>query len=329
MRLASSLLLASLLLATARAEPAPTPADQDLAAARELYTARRDAEAQAALEKIVAAAPQNHEAVYLLGRLAKRRRDWPTVVGFYERCVEIAPTAALYWADLGEAYGALAAKAGLFQQMSLARKCRNALEKAVALAPDELTYREGLIEFYEKAPSVAGGGRDRALAQAEAVATRDPFAGALLIGGIQARAHNATAAEKAYQQAAKLRPEADEPLAGLGLLYADDGRYAEAFAQFDALLIRRADNLAALYQLGRIAALSGERLEQGEAALRRYLDAPAQPAGQPTKAHAQYRLGDILARRGQTAEARAAYKTALELDPKLKPAADALARLPQ
>ncbi len=315
-----------LLVATTVLHAAP-PAAADLAAARAFFTARRDAEAQSALDHLLLADPTNHEAVYLLGRLAKRRGDWRTVAERYERCTQLAPTVALYWADLGEAYGKLAGKAGVFQQLGLARKCRAALEQAVALAPTELEYRRGLIEFYEQAPFVAGGGRDKALAQAAAIAAHDPYASALATGGIHARAKNWTEAERAFRSAAALRPDATEPEAALGLLFADQGRHAEAFTAFDGILGREPDNLLALYQLGRVAAISGQRLPEGEAALRRYLAQPTHPAGQPTNAHAQYRLGELLARRGDTAGARAAYQDALRLDPGLKPAAEALGHL--
>ncbi len=296
-------------------------------AALEAFTARRDAEAQVAFEQLLAADPADHEAVYHLGRLAKRRGDWATVAAQYQRCTQLAPTVALYWADLGEAYGKLATKAGIFQQLGLARKCRHALEKAVELAPDNLEYREGLIAYYEQAPAIAGGGRDNALAQAAEIARLAPFAGAMISGGIHARAKNTAAAEGAYREALRLAPEADEPLAALGLLHADAARFAEAFACFDQLLARNADNFAALYQLGRISALSGERLADGEAALRRYLAQPSTPAGQPTAAHARLRLGEILARRGDKTAARAEFEAALQLDPALKPAADGLRKL--
>ena len=320
-------LLSLVLLAAIAALPAAPAPSVDLEAARSLYTARRDAEARAALDHLLAADPTNHEAIYLLGRLAKRRGDWKTVAERYERCTQIAPTMALYWADLGEAYGKLANKAGVFHQLGLARKCRAALERAVALAPADLEFRHGLIEFYEEAPFIAGGGRDKALAQAAAIAPHDPYASALATGGIHSRAKNWTEAERAFRSAAALRPDSTEPEAALGLLFADQGRPAEAFAAFDRVLAREPDNLVALYQLGRVAALSGQRLAEGEAALRRYLEQPSHPAGQPTNAQAQYRLGELLARRGDTAGARAAYEAALRLDPGLKPAAEALRRL--
>ena len=305
------------------AEPtAPT-----LAEARELYTARRDAEAQAAFERILAADPANHDAVYHLGRLAKRRGDWATAAKHFEHCTALIPTTALYWADLADAYGKLATNAGLFAQLGWARKCRAALEKAIALAPEDLEYRRGLAEFYEKAPGIAGGGRDKALAQAAEIARRDAYAGAQLTGGIQFRARNWAEAETAFLAAATLRPDAAEPIAALGLLYTDQGRHAEAFAQFDRLLARQPDDFAALYQLGRVAAVSGQRLADGAAALHRYLAQPNLPGELPRPQHAHYRFGQILARQGDPAAARAAFEAALQLDPKFKEAAAELKKL--
>ncbi len=252
MRRILPVLLAALAACAVLAAEPPATAPAALAAARELYTARRDAEAQAAFERLLAADPANHEAVYHLGRLAKRRGDWPAVAKFYERCTVLAPANALYWADLGEAYGKLAGKAGIFEQLGLARKCRTALEKAIALAPDALDYRQGLVEFYEKAPGIAGGGRDKALAQATEIAKRDPYAGAMTTGGIQTRARQWAAAEAAFRAAAQARPTAPEP---------------------------------------------------------------------------HVSLGDLFARRGDPARARAAYQEALRLAPQFKPAAEALAKL--
>ena len=47
----------------------------------------------------------------------------------------------------------------------------------------------------------------------------------------------------------------------------------------------------------------------------------------PAPKHAHYRLGQVLAQAGRKDEARAAYQTALKLDPKFKDAKDALAAL--
>jgi Flp pilus assembly protein TadD len=234
-----SLLFAALLALSPSvgALPSQPTAAPTLAEARELYTARRDSDAQAAFDRLLTADPANHEAVYHLGRLAIRRGDWKTAAERYERCTQISPTNALYWADLGEAYGKLVGKAGIFQQLGLAIKCRSALERAVELAPDELEYRHGLIEFYEKAPAIAGGGRDKALIEALKLGRRNPFDGALTTGAIHTRAKNWAEAEAALRAAAVLRPEAPEPQVRLGQVLARKGDRVAAKSAYEKALL--------------------------------------------------------------------------------------------
>ena len=77
--------------------------------------------------------------------------------------------------------------------------------------------------------------------------------------------------------------------------------------------------------MGRTAALSGERLEAGESALRKYIAAGRfDPSA--TEAHAHFRLGMILEQRHDAARARTEYETALRLDSTLVDAKRALAR---
>jgi len=55
--------------------------------------------------------------------------------------------------------------------------------------------------------------------------------------------------------------------------------------------------MAALYQFGRVAALSGERIERGMEALRKCLTLP--PAqGSPGHEAAQWRLGNLWEKKG-------------------------------
>lgn len=111
------------------------------------------------------------------------------------------------------------------------------------------------------------------------------------------------------------------------------GRYEEAFARWDALLAPRPDEPRALAGFGLTADLSGQRLAEGEAALRTFLRAsgvtPSSSADgeSPTPAKVHYRLGNLLRRRGDLAPARAEYETARRLGPKLTEARDALAAL--
>lgn len=81
-----------------------------------------------------------------------------------------------------------------------------------------------------------------------------------------------------------------------------------------------------LYQIGRLAAVSGERLERGEGALREYLAVGPEP-NSPSLAAARWRLGMVLERQGRVAEARRECEAALVLDPKLEGARGSLRKL--
>jgi tetratricopeptide (TPR) repeat protein len=112
----------------------------------------------------------------------------------------------------------------------------------------------------------------------------------------------------------------------LGMVYATQERWDDAFATYDAILVGDAGNMAALYQVGRTAALSGKRLDQGKSALERYLKATPGPDAPPL-ANAHFHLGMIYQHQGNKTAARAEYQAALRLDPKLKGAKEALDKL--
>jgi len=320
--LIATFLLASLVVPVANADETT-----DLAVAHELYTARSDAEAKAAYESILARNSRADQALYYLARLAKRQRDWETVAARMEEAVKIVPNNAIYWADLGEAYGSMARSAGPLSQLGLARKTRDALKKAAALDPTDMAVRAGLIQFYREAPWIAGGGMDKAIDEAESVKKVDAFRGAILLGALYQHAERWSNAETQFREAMRLKPSSDEPRFALGQLYAATDRFDESASMFEDILQSNPDNYGSLYQIGRIAAISGRRLERGEDALRKYLESPVRAAGLPSHAHAWHRLGNVLERKGDIAGAREAYRKAVELDSRIKEAEDSLANL--
>ena len=221
------------------------------------------------------------------------RRDEPeAAVKFLEKAAEFAPGSSEYQRRLGDAYGRSAQKAGTLSKLGWARKSRAAYAKAVELDPANFDARFSLLSYYQQAPGIAGGGMDKAYAEAEEIRKRDPARGRL-----------------AFAQ-----------------LYLSEKRHTEAFALFDETLRAAPDDYAALYQLGRLAALTGERLDDGAAALRRCLATPP-PPDQPSHAAAHWRLGMIEEKRPDPAAARAAYTAALEVDPNFRQARESLAKL--
>jgi tetratricopeptide (TPR) repeat protein len=275
--------------------PAATAAEATaFDAARILFESRRPAEAQAAFEELAATDPHNPEINHYLGQLANRRNDPEKAVPYFEAAVAAAPAVARHHHGLGDAYGRSAQRAGLLSKFGLAKKCLAAYERAVALEPGNVDFRQSLFEYYRQAPGLAGGGFDKAVAQAGAMKQIDPTRGRI----------------------------------AFATLYASEKKYAEAFAQFAEALASHPDDFAALYQIGRLAALTGQFVDRGVSSLRRCLELPA-PTTPNTPGHAavHLRLGALLEKKGDPAAARAAYAAAVRLDPNFTPAATALTRL--
>jgi len=268
--------------------------EADLAAAHALLAARQPAEAQAAFERLHAADPTQAEVNHALGQLANRRDDPAQAIRYFTAASTAEPLAGRHQQGLGDAYGRQAERAGIFGGLGLARQCVAAYERAVALEPGNVEFRLSLLEFYRLAPAIVGGGATRARAQVEAIRQLDPNRGRI----------------------------------AAATLLAGEKRTAEAFAELASALEAQPDDVVALYQVGRLAALTGQELERGAAALRRYLELPEGMLPQaPGHASGHWRLGQVRERQSDRESARAAFEAALRLDPGFKPAAEALRRL--
>jgi tetratricopeptide (TPR) repeat protein len=210
----------------------------------------------------------------------------------WEKAVALAPENGEYHRQLGDAYGLAAQKAGMLGKMSLGKKCLAAYEKAVALEPENLEARSSLMTVYQQAPAMMGGGIERAREQAAAIKKLDATRGSV----------------------------------AAAMLFIGEKKYAEAFAELDQALENEPGNYSALYQLGRAAALSGEKTDRGIETLRLCL-AQQPPPGAPAHDAANWRLGNLWEKKGDKASARAAYQAALAIKPDYKPALDSLKKL--
>jgi tetratricopeptide (TPR) repeat protein len=263
-----------------------------MAHARELFEANRFPEAQHAFEGLLATDPGSAEVRYYVGALALERGDTDTAVRELERSVELAPDIARWHLALGDAYGRSAEKAWMINAFRLARRCLAEYRRAVTLDPGSVDVHERLFEYYSRAPSILGGGSDKAAGEAATIERLDPR-----------RARQAYAA-----------------------VYLADGKYELALAELDQVLKSAPDDYASLFQVGHLAAISGQYPDRGLASLRHCLGL-APPPGAPSHSAAQWRMGNILERKGDAAGAREAYEAALKLDPTFTPASEALRSL--
>ncbi len=275
------------LLAVPRAHAGP-----ELEAAQQLLAAKRFPEARAALERIVAAEPNNAAACHALGLAIKPRND-PTALEeagrWLARAAELEPKNPIYLADFGGTSLQLAARTS---SIGAATKGRDAMEKAVALKPDHLDAREGLIQFYERAPWPIGSSAKAAAHLAE-IRKRDPDRATVL----------------SVMQKANTK------------------EFPAAFKLCDEVLTRDPQSYVANYYYGRTAAISGQHLERGLACLQKCLTKDPPTPASPTHSAVWQRIGNVQEQLQRLAEARAAYETALQLDPSNAQASTALAKL--
>jgi tetratricopeptide (TPR) repeat protein len=140
------------------------------------------------------------------------------------------------------------------------------------------------------------------------------------------RDEDTKAAEREYRAAVAKAP--DEPRARVALanLLSSQKRWSEARAVFTEQLARKPDDARSLYQLGKLAALSGEELALGLESIDRYLAQGERPDELPEYA-AHWRRGLVLEKMGRKDEALAALRKSVQLDPKAEAPRKDLKRL--
>jgi len=202
------------------APPAPdleTQCDQ-------LTAAGKFADAQALAQKAITADPKNPAAHYCLGLVFLEQNNHADATPPLEKAVALAPNVSKYHRALGDAHGLAALHASLFHKLALAKKCKAAYEKAVELDPASTHARTSLIRYLWEAPAIAGGGKDKAYAQIDALEKINPPA---------ARAQRLAYCIK-------------------------DKKFAEARALLAAGLAANPDDYRAHYQLGQLAEREGD-----------------------------------------------------------------------
>lgn len=244
--------------------------------AKVLMDQKRAPEAIPLLQNWLASNPSDVTALLLLGNCQALQQEGNKAVETYEKALALAPDRV----DLLCAYGGTCMlEAGKQTSVSLASRGRKALEKACFLDPKSLDAHEGLILFYSNAPWIAGGDMDKAFAHAKALRAAHPQRG----------------------------------LVQLIALYTKEKKFKEAFTLLDKVLTETPDDYLALYALGRLASVSGERLQDGLQALKRCLELEPPKAG-PNHAGAHFRMGMILKKLGDQLAAEKCFDEALRLE---------------
>src|ERR1700722_6404455 len=172
----------SMILVMALFSAAALAAADDSAPA--LLAAGRADDAITSLHSKINSSPNDAEAYNLLCRAYFSRGDWDHGISACEKAVALEPNNSRYHMWLGRIYGEKADGSSFFSAASLAGKVRTEFEAAVRLESNNLDARSDLGEFCLAAPGIVGGGRDKAEAEARALAALDTAKASYLKGRI-------------------------------------------------------------------------------------------------------------------------------------------------
>ncbi len=307
------------------------PASLRLQQAFQLHQAGRLAEAQQLYSQILAAEPNNAEALHLFGVLLHQAGQHAPAEALLRRAVALAPAAFVPLDSLGNV------------RLALARpvEAEQAFRAALRLQPNlpELHHHLGMaLRDQKNLPEAEGAWR-------QALKLRKDFAAVRLdLGNLLVEAGRAAEAETCVAAALRTEPENPKLLNTLGLALAAQGKHAAALEAFDRAraldpaslspLANRATALAELERFSEAADAYGaalalapdaEDLQLGLArVLLRLKRAPALEAllrgmlaRRPNDAELLQSLGKALALQDRMAEALTYLQAALAADPTL------------
>ncbi|HET6763265.1 MAG TPA: tetratricopeptide repeat protein [Longimicrobiaceae bacterium] len=321
-RIARTLAAAALLMAAA----APLRAQDPLARGIALFNQRQWAPARRAMQPYAASHPRDARAAYYIGRTYLSERTMDPAVEWLEKSVALNGRVADYHVSLANAYGLQAMNANLLGQAILARKARGEFDAAVALDPANLDAHRGLMRYYMLAPALLGGSTDRARQEAEEIRRRSPWEGAEAFAELHRQAGDLAAATREYEALVRSYPDSVGAYVRLARSYEQMKRPQSSVEVFERLLRRQPRSYPAYYQIGRLGAVSGQGLDRAEELLQRYVR-HVPTGGEAPLTYAHWRLGMVYEKQGKRDLARAAYRSAVALDPRNREAQAALARL--
>lgn len=125
------------------------------------------------LEKSSHKDPDN---LQLLGQAWMGLKEFKNAVDVLEKAASLAPKSSNVYLWLGRAWGRRA-ESNKLMAFSWARKAKDAFERAVTLDNKNREALEDLFEYYVEAPSIVGGGLDKAEIVAKQIAAIDPAKG--------------------------------------------------------------------------------------------------------------------------------------------------------
>lgn len=318
--LSLSLLLSAVFSAFSQAALAGAIPDQAIKDAEAGYCRR----ALVQIQPLLADHAQDGEVQYRYGQALTCLNKADEAITALKSAVSLEPKNGVYHRALGEAYGLKAQQGfadgstGMFGMMGLMKSARGEFETATELTPGDVQAHVDLAMYYIMVPGLMGGSYSKAHTEEEIIDKLDP------IQGLQVRANEAgnkddVATGAALLKQAVAQDKTSGSLISLGLFYAGNKQYDDAFKAFREAQAQDPKAYMAWYQVGKTAGLAKNNYDEGSAALKQYLSFTEVPDTLPSPAWAHFRLGNIYEDQGRHDDARAKYTLAGSMNERADP----------
>lgn len=293
-----------------------TSARADLQTAIDVY---QQGDNQQAEKRFLALQAQPAAKIYL----AKiwQNQDLDKAEYWIELALEQAPENPLAHFVKGSIMATQASNSNIFSAYGYAKDSLSGFKKAVELAPENIQFRQGLLEFYLQAPEIAGGDKKAALAQVEAIEKEHKLAGIKArLNYFKQTGHKQEYDQLMYQARQHYRDKSDfYYLQALDLQ--EEKQFGQAQNLFEkAAVLPDADEelnlirFSALYQIGRTAELAESFIGKGIQALQHYIQKAPDSRQLPEKEWARFRLANLLALKGEKQQAMEIYRNLLTVE---------------
>ena len=320
-------LLAALLFSLAVQAIAGGAQEVPLDAARKAYERTDYAEAIAILGAAAEKEPNNGEIQLLLTKAHIGAEQFNAAEKSGERAVAIDSKNSEYHNWLGQAYGGKADHSSMFSAYPLARKTRKEFETAVQLDERNFDAAQHLVEYDCTAPSIVGGGEEKARPLIRKLLLFDAFQGHYAAGNCRRLKKDFATADTEFMRALESHPKSLDIIEEIAGYFANRGFAERVLSAADAAeAAAPADPRGQFFRaMGWI--LQGEKLPDAEKILLNYIHAVPRHPSYPGPWAAHYWLGQLYEKQKNLAAARGEYGAALKLNAKYKKAQDALKQL--
>ena len=253
-------------------------AGTDLERARQLYEIT---DYDGSLRVLQGIAAKDGSVYALMGRNFLMNGDFKKATEALEKAVAADPDDSDYILWLGRAYGRRAETSNFITAIGYGSKARQYFERAAQLNPKNIDALNDLLEFQLEAPGFMGGGLDKAKATIVRIAEVDPSEGQWAQSTLDEKRREYGSAEEHLRRAMELAPHQVGRFADLARFLYKQGRYQEGDQTFARAEQLAPDNAKLLYVRAESYIKSHRNLKVARDLLERYLEATISPEDPP------------------------------------------------